>query len=134
MNVLLVEIEGASAVLRVTERKLRKLPMRCVSFGATCYRFDNMLKPLLEMAADLSVSLATEDRYHRFVAVARRMIPSRRDRARTSPSKRSRLRGEALGCSRVVFDTIDSTVDAGTGLVESFAPNVFFDLAVWRVK
>ena len=69
----------ASAVLRATRashRARESSGIRCVSFGATCYRFDNVLKPLLEMAADLSVSLATEDRYHRFVAVARRMIPT----------------------------------------------------------
>ena len=92
-------------MLRVTERasgSLRKLPMPYVSFGATCYRFDNMLKPLLEMAADLSVSLATEDRYHRFVAVARRMIPAdaiallRLDGEVLVPVVADGLRGEAL--------------------------------------
>jgi anaerobic nitric oxide reductase transcription regulator len=61
-----------------------------------------VLDPLLEMAADLSVSLASEDRYHRFVAVARRMIPAdaiallRLDGDVLVPVVAEGLRGEAL--------------------------------------
>jgi anaerobic nitric oxide reductase transcription regulator len=61
-----------------------------------------MLEPLLEMAADLSVSLATEDRYQRFLAVARRMIPAdaiallRLDGEVLIPVVADGLRGEAL--------------------------------------
>jgi anaerobic nitric oxide reductase transcription regulator len=35
-----------------------------------------MLEPLLEIASDLCANLATEDRYQRLVALARRMIPA----------------------------------------------------------
>jgi anaerobic nitric oxide reductase transcription regulator len=61
-----------------------------------------MLERLLEMAADLSVSLATEDRYQRFVAVARRMIPAdaiallRLEGEVLVPVVADGLRGEAL--------------------------------------
>ena len=72
---------------------------------STCYRFDTMLEPrlLLEMAADLSVSLATRDRYKRFLAVARRMIPAdaiallRLDGEVLVPVVADGLRAEALG-------------------------------------
>lgn len=64
-----------------------------------------MLEPrlLLEMAADLSVSLATRDRYKRFLAVARRMIPAdaiallRLDGEVLVPVVADGLRAEALG-------------------------------------
>jgi anaerobic nitric oxide reductase transcription regulator len=61
-----------------------------------------MLEPLLEMVADLSVSLATEDRYQRFVAIARRMIPAdaiallRLEGEVLVPVVADGLRGEAL--------------------------------------
>jgi anaerobic nitric oxide reductase transcription regulator len=61
-----------------------------------------MLERLLEMAADLSVSLATEERYQRFVAVARRMVSAdaiallRLDGEVLVPVVADGLRGEAL--------------------------------------
>jgi anaerobic nitric oxide reductase transcription regulator len=42
---------------------------------STCYRFDDVVDPLLEVALDLCANLAAEDRYRRLAAAARRTIP-----------------------------------------------------------
>jgi anaerobic nitric oxide reductase transcription regulator len=82
-------------------------PRPCVnrspsSDRARCYRSDDVLEPLLEVALDLSADVAAGDRYQRLVSVARRTIPCdaiallRVDGPALVPLAVDGLRGEAL--------------------------------------
>src|SRR5687768_10316891 len=66
--------ERRSWVPALTQRLRRDNAPRCLESSAW-YRNDDMLERLLEVALDLSTHSAADEKYQRFVAVARELIP-----------------------------------------------------------